>query len=94
MLCFFIANVSSDIATGESHDDNSRSTIDIYFMANDVEGLDVGAYFFDRYNNSLGLLKSTVSRDVSGYLCLDQSLFSDASVVFFLMFSLVDIIKI
>jgi SagB-type dehydrogenase family enzyme len=69
----------------KSHDDNNKSTIDIYFIANDVEGLDVGAYFFDRYNNSLGLLKSTVSRDVSGYLCLGQSLFSDASVVFFLM---------
>jgi len=67
------------------HDDNRKSTIDIYFIANDVEGLDVGGYFFDRYNNSLGLLKSTVSRDVSGYLCLGQSLFSDASVVFFLM---------
>ena len=68
---------------GSNH--NNDSTIDIYFIANDVEGLDVGAYFFDRYNESLQQLKSTVSRDVSGYLCLGQSLFSDASVVFFLM---------
>jgi len=76
----------------DSHDDNNKSTIDIYFMANDVEGLDVGAYFFDKYNNSLRLLKSTVSRDVSGYLCLGQSLFSDASVVFFLMTDLNNIL--
>ncbi|MGC2685286.1 MAG: SagB/ThcOx family dehydrogenase [Candidatus Nitrosopolaris sp.] len=61
------------------------STIDIYFIANDVEGLDVGSYFFDRYNESLQQLKGTLSRDVSGYLTLGQSLFSDASVVFFLM---------
>ncbi|MGA9149625.1 MAG: SagB/ThcOx family dehydrogenase [Candidatus Nitrosopolaris sp.] len=65
--------------------EGNDSTTDIYLIANDVEGLEVGAYFFDRYNESLEQLKSTVSRDVSGYLCLGQSLFSDASVVFFLM---------
>jgi len=85
ILYYSTRGVQLDFLEGKSHDDNSKSTIDIYFIANDVEGLDAGAYFFDRYNNSLGLLKSTVSRDVSGYLCLGQSLFSDASVVFFLM---------
>jgi SagB-type dehydrogenase family enzyme len=85
ILYYSTRDVQLDFLEGKSHDDNSKSIIDIYFIANDVEGLDVGAYFFDRYNNSLGLLKSTVSRDVSGYLCLGQSLFSDASVVFFLM---------
>jgi hypothetical protein len=85
ILYYSARGVQLDFLEGKSHDNNTRSTIDIYFIANDVEGLDVGAYFFDRYNNSLGLLKSTVSRDVSGYLCLGQSLFSDASVVFFLM---------
>jgi SagB-type dehydrogenase family enzyme len=85
ILYYSTRGVQLDFLEGKSNDDNSKSTIDIYFIANDVEGLDVGAYFFDRYNNSLGLLKSTVSRDVSGYLCLGQSLFSDASAVFFLM---------
>jgi SagB-type dehydrogenase family enzyme len=85
ILYYSTRGVQLDFLEGKSHDDNSKSTIDIYFIANDVEGLNIGAYFFDRYNNSLGLLKSTVSRDVSGYLCLGQSLFSDASVVFFLM---------
>ncbi len=85
ILYYSTRGVQLDFLEGKSNDDNSKSTIDIYFIANDVEGLDVGAYFFDRYNNSLVLLKSTVSRDVSGYLCLGQSLFSDASVVFFLM---------
>src|SRR5205823_14450735 len=28
-----------------------NNNVDIYFIANDVEGLDVGSYFFDRYNN-------------------------------------------
>jgi SagB-type dehydrogenase family enzyme len=85
ILYYSTRGVQLDFLEGKSHDDKSKNTIDIYFIANDVEGLDVGAYFFDRYNNSLGLLKSTVSRDVSGYLCLGQSLFSDASVVLFLM---------
>jgi SagB-type dehydrogenase family enzyme len=85
ILYYSTRGVQLDFLEGKSHDDKSKNTIDIYFIANDVEGLDVGAYFFDRYNNSLGLLKSTVSRDVSGYLCLGQSLFSDASIVLFLM---------
>jgi hypothetical protein len=92
ILYYSTRGVHLDFLEGKSHDDNSKSTIDIYFIANDVEGLDVGAYFFDGYNNSLGLLKSKVSRDVSGYLCLGQSLFSDASVVFFLMTDLNEIL--
>ena len=67
------------------NDTNKNSTIDIYLIVNDVEGLQAGAYFFDRYNESLEQLKSKVSREISGYLCLGQSLFSDANVVFFLM---------
>lgn len=67
------------------NDNNKNSTIDIYLIVNDVEGLQAGAYFFDRYNESLEQLKNKVSREISGYLCLGQSLFSDANVVFFLM---------
>ena len=85
LLHYSTQGVPLDFLDSKSRNDNNDTTIDIYFIANDVEGLDVGSYFFDRYNKSLQQLKSTVSRDVSGYLCLGQSLFSDASVVFFLM---------
>jgi SagB-type dehydrogenase family enzyme len=61
------------------------STTEAYFIANDVEGLSRGSYYFNRVSKSLDLLKKDVHRDVSGYLCLWQSLFSDASVVFFLL---------
>ena len=61
---------------------------DIYFIANDVEGISSGAYFFNRNQNSLELLKDKVPREMSGYLCLGQSLFSDASAVLFLMANL------
>jgi SagB-type dehydrogenase family enzyme len=70
-----------------------RSLIDVYFIANAVDGLIPGAYF---YNSDASVTKSEnaflerikqiqSSRNISGYLCLGQTLFSDASVVFFLM---------
>jgi SagB-type dehydrogenase family enzyme len=68
------------------------SITDTYFIANDVEGLPRGSYYFNRNSESLDLLKRDVHRDVSGYLCLWQSLFSDASIVFFLMTPLEQVI--
>jgi SagB-type dehydrogenase family enzyme len=62
-----------------------ESLIEFYLIANDVEGLPSGTYYFDRTNRSLRQLKEGKLRYVSGYLCLEQLLFSDASVVFFLM---------
>jgi SagB-type dehydrogenase family enzyme len=85
ILYYSTRGVPLDILENKNRNNFNDSNIDIYFIANDVEGLDVGSYFFDRCNESLQQLKSTVSRDISGYLCLGQSLFSDASVVFFLM---------
>ncbi|PWU81510.1 MAG: hypothetical protein DLM72_06670 [Candidatus Nitrosopolaris wilkensis] len=64
---------------------NKNSTIDIYLIVNDVEGLQAGAYFFDHYNESIEQLKNKVPREISVYLCLGQALFGDANVVFFLM---------
>jgi SagB-type dehydrogenase family enzyme len=61
------------------------SLIDFYLIANDVQGLPPGAYYHDRGAKSLRQLKEGKLRYVSGYLCLDQLLFSDASVVFFLV---------
>jgi SagB-type dehydrogenase family enzyme len=72
--------------------DQENSLIDIYFIANAVDGLTPGAYFYDHSvsatnpNSSIYRIKEIVgSRNISGYLCLGQTLFSDASVVFFLM---------
>src|SRR5215207_5068852 len=59
--------------------------IDIYLICNDIENLPTGGYFFNRKINTLDMLKLKVSREMSGYLCLGQSLFSQASAVLFLM---------
>ncbi|GBC69434.1 hypothetical protein HRbin01_01132 [archaeon HR01] len=61
------------------------SYISIYFIANNVEGLRPGAYFFNRVTGELELLKPGEFRRVAGYLCLEQALGADASAVFFLM---------
>jgi SagB-type dehydrogenase family enzyme len=73
--------------------DQENSLIDIYFIANAVDGLSPGAYYYNHKasatnpnNTSVVRIKEIVnSRNISGYLCLGQTLFSDASVVFFLM---------
>lgn len=69
------------------------SLIDIYLICNDIENLPTGGYFFNRKINTLDLLKLKVSRETSGYLCLGQSLFSQASAVLFLMSDLQRILE-
>jgi SagB-type dehydrogenase family enzyme len=73
--------------------EDQDSTIDVYMIVNDINGLQRGSYFFNRSTNSLEQLGINVSRDMSGYLCLGQALFSDASVVFFLMTDLQSVLK-
>ena len=69
------------------------SLIDIYLICNNIENLPTGGYFFNPRKNTLDLLKSKVSREMSGYLCLGQSLFSQASAVLFLMSDLKKVLE-
>ena len=77
-----------------------NSLIDLYFIANGVDGLTPGAYFYNRNTSatnpatSIEKIREIVSsRNISGYLCLGQSLFGDASVVFFLMTDLQAVLR-
>jgi hypothetical protein len=70
-----------------------HSLIDVYLICNDVEDLPPGGYFFNHRFNTVDLLKMKVSREMSGYLCLGQSLFSQASAVLFLMTDLQKVLK-
>jgi SagB-type dehydrogenase family enzyme len=77
-----------------------NSLIDIYFIANGVDGLTPGAYFYNRNTSATNaanyiekIKEIASSRNISGYLCLGQSLFSDASVVFFLMTDLQSVLR-
>ena len=71
----------------------NETLIDFYFIANDVQGLPQGSYFYNTNTNSVEQLKVLKNRSMPGYLCLGQQLFSDASVVFFLMTNLNSVLK-
>ena len=64
---------------------DNLSLIDIYLICNEIEDFAAGGYFYNRKSNTLDLLKMQTSREIAGYLCLGQSLFSQASAVLFLM---------
>jgi len=57
----------------------------LYLIIHAVEGLEPGAYFFDRDRREIECLKQGNFRDVAGYLGLEQQLPADAAVdIFFL----------
>jgi SagB-type dehydrogenase family enzyme len=62
-----------------------ESLVDIYVIANEVEGLPSGAYFFSPQAGELELLKEGAFREEAGHLCFEQALGADASAVLFLM---------
>lgn len=61
------------------------SLLDIYLIANAVEGLPSGAYALDPSWKGLDLLIPGDFRRHAGYLCLEQELGADASAVLFFM---------
>jgi len=61
------------------------SLIDVYLIANDVGGLPNGAFYFSPSDRALELLKEGGFRREAGYLCLEQQLGADASVVVFFL---------
>jgi SagB-type dehydrogenase family enzyme len=73
---------------------DNDALIETYFIANAVEGLTPGSYFYASEQKSLEELKRGELRQMSAYLCLGQPLFGDASVVFFLMARLRDVLGV
>ncbi|MFP6626556.1 MAG: SagB/ThcOx family dehydrogenase [Deltaproteobacteria bacterium] len=62
-----------------------RPLSDVYVIANAVDGLQPGAYFFDRKRRDLELLRAGTFRNEAGFLGLNQALPADASVNVYLM---------
>jgi SagB-type dehydrogenase family enzyme len=67
--------------------------IETYLIANAVEGLASGSYFYAGEQKTLEQLKRGEFRQMSAYLSLGQPLFGDASVAFFLMTRLRDVLR-
>jgi len=72
----------------------NTSLIKIFMIVNNVNGLESGAYFYNKNDKSLELIKKGKFREVARYLCLEQELGYQASVVFFLMSDLKRVLEI
>jgi SagB-type dehydrogenase family enzyme len=78
---------------------DGETIIQIYLAANAVDSLHPGRYFFNCAEGCLEQLEKqedgeSRSRSMSQYLCLGQSLFGDASAVFFLMCDLQKVLNV
>ncbi|HZQ25070.1 MAG TPA: SagB family peptide dehydrogenase [Terriglobales bacterium] len=67
---------------------------DLYLVANRVEGLAAGAYFYDRTHHCLQLLKDGSFDNKVRYLGLEQTLPGDASVAIFFLADLHRALKV
>lgn len=70
---------------GADFRESDRPINDLYLIANAIEGLSSGTYFFERDTQQLALLKSGEFRAEAAYLCLEQPLLGQAAAVIFLM---------
>ncbi len=70
-----------------------QTLIDIYLIANAVDKIQPGAYYYDQEEKALELLKAGDFREISGYLCLEQPLGADGSVAMFLISNLTDLLE-
>jgi SagB-type dehydrogenase family enzyme len=86
--------LNSTRGTPMDYKNDSNNLIDLYLIVNAVDGLEKGGYFFNTRSNSIDLLKNRLSRNISGHLCLDQSLFADASAVIFIMTNLKHVLDV
>lgn len=70
-----------------------QADIDMYLIANAVDGLEPGAYFFNLQAGTFEILKQGNLRDISGHLGLDQMLPYDAAATIFFMSDLKEILE-
>ena len=73
--------------------EDAESLLDAYIIANAVQGLEPGAYFFSPVERRLKLLKEGQFREEAGHLCFEQALGADSSAVIYFMASLDQVLK-
>ncbi len=71
----------------------STTLLDTYLIVNSVEDLPTGAFYYSRSQQSLELLKEGTFRREAGYLCLEQGLGIEASVIIFFLADLERILE-
>ena len=65
-------------------EDGACSYVSLYFIVNAVEGLEPGAYYYNRFYNGLRQLQAGEFREMSGHLGFEQALPADAAAVAFI----------
>ena len=81
-------------STGRIISDFEKESInDVYLIANAVDGLEQGSYFYNKEHDKLEILQKGDFRNMSGHLGLDQSLPYDASATVFFMVNLQKILE-
>lgn len=89
-----LTNVLWSSITGIPCDLQLQGTIcDMYLIANAVEGLSPGSYFYDKTDGMLAVLQEGCMRDVSGHLGLDQDLAYDSAATVFFMSDLQHVLE-
>lgn len=72
---------------------SGTTLLDTYLIINAVEDLPAGAFYFSPSEQALGLVKEGTFRREAGYLCLEQGLGIEASVVVFFLADLERVIE-
>ena len=65
-------------------EDSVCPSLGLYFIVSAVEGLEPGAYYYNRFYNGLRLLKAGDFREMAGHLGFEQALPADAAAVAFI----------
>lgn len=81
-----------DLSSGHPHADFPRLT-DTYLIVNAADGIKPGAYYYARERQSFDLLKEGDFRNNAGYLCLEQRLGADCSVLICYMANLQNVLR-
>ncbi|MGQ4809231.1 hypothetical protein NKDENANG_02646 [Candidatus Entotheonellaceae bacterium PAL068K] len=74
-------------------DSQNPSLLDIYIIANAVQGLPSGSYFYTPHRQALEHLRQGDFREEAGHLCFEQALGADASAVVFFMADLKSVLQ-
>lgn len=87
-----------DSSTGKlpadiADDEPESPLVDAYIIANAVEGLSAGAYYYSPLVRKLELLKQGAFREEAGHLCFEQALGADSAAVVFFMAELDRVLK-
>jgi SagB-type dehydrogenase family enzyme len=88
-----VIDIDADWAPRRATDGGPALLNDVYLIVNAVEGVAPGTYVYRRENHALELLKQGDFRRDAGYLDLGQELGADASVNFYVLSDLREVVE-